>query len=416
MVLCETGREKKCQREALDILQYYLHRHNHRPSSSSNSSSSSDHVVTNDSIQDGCNTTKSTTTAVSNTNLSLEDEIAMLRKGISADDILNMSHGKTSKELSVGGAGAEYEKKAPSPPSFRVYDTGCRGSVFIMCTRANCELVNTTISTAKHLHDDKDDVHEKKDNHSYDFKEQECLKDPCDVGEKKRKYTQKDTCHDEPHKKQKQDKKNTSKKKNDNDDDDKWDPIETVKAIFQDVREKNKFAPRSRFVTRIIPIQVTCFASLDEMKANMRELIRKYLLPIGIQQYVEQKEKNGSTMTTTTTKTHFPTFKIEFKRRNCSHIHREEVVNATASVIQMLTKEYWTKNHDDDNNNNQAQGTIQQDSNPSLFRVDLTDPQYTILIEICRTLCGMSIVENIKSYRNFNLLVVQDQVGESCEP
>jgi tRNA acetyltransferase TAN1 len=404
LVLCETGRESKCQREALDILQYYLYHSN----GSSDPVTATTITATKDPIKD---TTSSY--HVESNNLSLDDEIAMLRKGISADAILNYSScrgGRKESSTSAAAGGGVDEKKAP----FRVYDTGCRGSVFIMCTMANCELVKTTISTAKHLHDEDKNPDEKcnlkaanelhqvrcdDDDDDDDNKEDPTivtnLNGSDDVA-KKRKYNHTGTCDDDDdddvHKKHK-----VEKKKGQNDQG-KWDPMETVQAIFRDVREKNKLVPRSRFVTRIIPIQVTCFASLDEIKANVRELIRTYLLPIGIQQHVKQKESNCSTDDT------IPTFKIEFRRRNCSHIRREEVVEATAGMIQMLTDEYWSK-HD-------MEG-IQHDSRESLFRVDLTDPQYTILIEICRTLCGMSIVENAKSYRNFNLLVVQDQVGES---
>ena len=37
-------------------------------------------------------------------------------------------------------------------------------------------------------------------------------------------------------------------------------------------------------------------------------------------------------------------------------------------------------------------------------KVELGKPQVTILVEVCGTLCGMSVVENFKDYRNFNLM------------
>eukprot|EP00557_Chaetoceros_sp_GSL56_P004951 CAMPEP_0176494716 /NCGR_PEP_ID=MMETSP0200_2-20121128/10261_1 /TAXON_ID=947934 /ORGANISM="Chaetoceros sp., Strain GSL56" /LENGTH=423 /DNA_ID=CAMNT_0017892525 /DNA_START=52 /DNA_END=1323 /DNA_ORIENTATION=- len=400
LVLCETGRESKCQREAMDILQYYLYHTNNR-NSNSNKGSSSDSTTNMDLNKDTCNT---------KSHLSLDDEIALLRKGISADAILNSPH--PGKESCAGNAGGvHYDKKAP----FRVYDTGCRGSVFIMCTMANCELVQTTISTAKHLHeeggngdDDGKTCNSARDD-DLNHKDDGNLEDPIN---QKRKCIQEDTsCDDDTtHKKQKVVVVGANEEELISKYGGTWDPIETVKTIFRDVREKNKLVPRSRFVTRIIPIQVTCFASLEEIKANVRELIRKYLLPIGVEQMNKDGDHgltsgdHGSTST-------LPTFKIEFKRRNCSHIRREEVVQATADVIQMLTEEYWTnKNKKMVKQDSSSSGSSR--SSESLFRVDLTDAQYTIIIEICRTLCGMSIVENAKSYKNFNLLVVQDQVGE----
>lgn len=421
MVLGETGRESKFQREAFDILQHYFY-HSSTVTNTNQEKLDID-TETATGIQNSTGTEagdshKSNTDSPLNP-LSLEDEIAMLRKGASADAVLL-------------GLGKESSVDKPKVP-FRVYDTGCRGSVFIMCTMDHCELIKTKVSTAKHLHASIGD----KDGSSLVGEEEQCTisKQPeCHLDEtikndlnesvattRKRKEAEGTTKDDDddddtiPHdcsttvhlKKHK-----ATRYHGETDDDNpdaakggKWDPVETVNAIFRDIREKNKMVPRSRFVNRIIPIQVTCFASMEEIKANAQELIQKFLFPVGIQCYENRKdiqEENGS----------LPSFKIDFRRRNCNHIRREPVVETIAGILQMLTDDYWKQTASAESIQQEKDGG--EHVNKALFRVDLKDPQYTIVIEICRTLCGMSIVKDAKSYRNFNLLVVQEEVGESC--
>jgi tRNA acetyltransferase TAN1 len=166
----------------------------------------------------------------------------------------------------------------------------------------------------------------------------------------------------------------------------KWDPIKTVQSIFRDIREHNTEAPRSRFVSRMVPIQVTCFASMEEIMANATELIKDFLMPKvnALTKGLEDK---------------LPSFKIEFKRRNCNHIRREQIVDGIANIVKDLTAQFWS-NHS---------GEKTGDGSKPLFRVDLDNPDYTIIIELCRTLCGMSVVANTKSYKKFNLIVLQEE-------
>ena len=49
---------------------------------------------------------------------------------------------------------------------------------------------------------------------------------------------------------------------------------------------------------------------------------------------------------------------------------------------------------------------------PSLFSVDLTNPDYTVVIEVCRTLCTMSVIKDAHSYQLFNLLKIQEVTSQ----
>ena len=102
LMTCETGRETKCEREGIDIMNHY-------------SSSSTEQQQQQ---QDGSSENETTTTTTTK-KLSLEEELKMLRQQ-------QKSHKKRG-----GGM-------------FQVYETGCRGSVFVMCTRPGCNLIPLT--------------------------------------------------------------------------------------------------------------------------------------------------------------------------------------------------------------------------------------------------------------------------------
>ena len=105
LMTCETGRETKCEREGIDIMNHY-------------SSSSTEQQQQQQQQQDGSSENETTTTTTTK-KLSLEEELKMLRQQ-------QKSHKKRG-----GGM-------------FQVYETGCRGSVFVMCTRPGCNLIPLT--------------------------------------------------------------------------------------------------------------------------------------------------------------------------------------------------------------------------------------------------------------------------------
>jgi len=402
LVISETGREIKCQREALEIIRHYFYKQQgvHAPSSAL----ANDPPNHNHQQKEGTNLNESKEVASSNVNvcLSLEEEIAMLQKGASADAVLAGS--------------SDSKSKAP----FRVYDTGCKGTVFIMCTIPNCELMETTISTAKAKHVDDanndacEDTADKNGGDKTDGgmdKDKNASPQDSDVNETsstmKRKQdgevlsTSTDLPSDNIQLKAKKQKIDGDGNGND---EKKWDPIATVQSIFKDIREQNTEAPRSRFVNRMVPMQATCFASMEEIEVNVRELIKTFLLPRGID-HAHQREHDKN-IADDKGDDNLPSFKIEFKHRNCTHIRRDLVVESIAGIIQDLTKEYWNNVCKDGASSEETM----EEKKKELFRVDLTNPQYTIIIEICRTLCGMSVVSNATSFKKFNLLMAQEEV------
>jgi hypothetical protein len=49
-----------------------------------------------------------------------------------------------------------------------------------------------------------------------------------------------------------------------------------------------------------------------------------------------------------------------------------------------------------------------------LLEVKLKNSDYTIVVEVCRTLCGISIVPNSKSFHNFNLIEIRQEIESTA--
>ena len=138
LVITETGRENKGRREGLEILQHYFY---------SSSGSNADDVINGNTLnekipspssdlEDNCDSDKSSL----NKNLTLEEEIDLLKKGVSADAVLRGGNANANEKNNAGNNGTNKHGKAKvNSGPFRVYETGCRGTVFFMSTMPNCE-------------------------------------------------------------------------------------------------------------------------------------------------------------------------------------------------------------------------------------------------------------------------------------
>lgn len=298
LLTCERGREKKCKREGLDILRYYLNK-NDAP------------------VKD-------------QKELTLEEEIAMLQKGASSDQVLG-----DNGSLETDGKNA-----------FSVSETGCGGTVFIICTLPDAALIPPIQTEWSEANDAK----RKAEEHVEDNGERKRARvEPKDVESAKK---------DEPaceNDKRPLTSETVLKETA------PWDPVETVQQVLKDLDSASTSAPSSRFVTRMIPIQATCFASVEEIGLTAKALVDKYL-----------KDEMPST------------FAVNIKRRNCSSATRDEIINAVAGAVLDL------------------------ESHNGAWKVDLKSPEFTIMVEVAKTLCGISIVRDVSSYRNFNLLEIRE--------
>lgn len=119
-----------------------------------------------------------------------------------------------------------------------------------------------------------------------------------------------------------------------------------------------------------------CYASIDEIKLVTKSLLRTYLSSI-------LRKSDASACTTIT-------FKIDIKRRLCSHITRDQVIEAITPMVL-----------GNDKGSEKKHGC-------RLFSVNLSDPDFAIRIEIVKTLCGVSILPREQWYKNFNLSIAKD--------
>lgn len=309
MLTCERGRESKCKRDGFEILQHYL----------SQQKQQSPDADTSD-----------------NKKLSLEQEIAMFQ-----------------------------QEQSESNKAFQVYETGCGGTVFLMCTLPNSALIPPIRTEWKETHDANraaeattvdscNNADEKGDN-----AKKRARIEGSDTVASTATNSKGPTSNEAPEARESTDTTPSPLQ---------FDPVETVQRVFQDVSSSSNpaAAPSSRFVTRMIPIQATCFTSLEEIQLTAKALVEKYLSDV----------------------TPPSTFAIQIKRRNCSNVSRDDVITAVAGAVD----EKW--------------------------KVNLKSPDYTILVEICKTLCGMAIVKDCEAvFGNFNLLELREakeqQVNDS---
>lgn len=93
------------------------------------------------------------------------------------------------------------------------------------------------------------------------------------------------------------------------------------------------------------------------------------------------------------------TFKIEIKKRLCTHLTQEQLINAIAPVLLLVG------GHDESGEKEDIgqEGGLLVLPTRCKFEVNLTDPDFSIRIETCKTLCGVSILPRNDWYKKFNL-------------
>ncbi|KAL7476456.1 hypothetical protein ACHAW6_002317 [Cyclotella cf. meneghiniana] len=368
LVTSESGREKKCQKEALELIHHYYYL------KKSSIPAEPGAMEKNRSSNEGPTGPASTKTA--DDPLSLEEELAMLRKGAAAEEVLSYERNPKRPRHETSHVFSKTRLSSMKSP-FSLYDTGVKGVVWIVFTLPGSELVpyDEIISTLRSRTQDDDESNVKEDPVAHEVKSEEGK-------------TTKDATHDPP----------------------LWDPIETVRIIMNEVGCSNHDSrannvkdvdkelgfntkadvvstspPGSRFILRMIPIQTTCHASVNEIKVVTKALLERYLGSIDA--------------TKSETKNKVKTFKVDFKRRNCSHLSRDQVLEA---VVPLVLGE------------NNVGGSEKCDAPKQKYAVDLSDPDFSIRIEVCKTICGVSILPREKWCKNFNLAELCCPTSKKC--
>lgn len=122
----------------------------------------------------------------------------------------------------------------------------------------------------------------------------------------------------------------------------------------------------------MIPMQATCFASAAEIKATSEALLQKFFFPCS-----------------------YNSFAVSIQKRICGNVKRPEIIDMIAGRILDYHK---------------------HDGNPKKeYKVSLDNPDVTIVVEIIRTLCGISIVPRPKEMASKFSLVTAREKASSLE-
>ncbi|XP_055507676.1 LOW QUALITY PROTEIN: THUMP domain-containing protein 1 [Leucoraja erinacea] len=148
------------------------------------------------------------------------------------------------------------------------------------------------------------------------------------------------------------------------------EPDKLAHYILKDLHTTKK--KKTRAILRMLPVSGSCKAFMEEIPKYFETFLEPWF-----------KDPNKAT------------FQIVYKARNNSHMSRDDVIKALAGVVVNLNAEN---------------------------KVDLGHPEYTIIVEIIKGVCCVSVVRDYLLFRKYNLQeVTKNDVEEksikgTCSP
>nr|XP_020655235.1 THUMP domain-containing protein 1 [Pogona vitticeps] len=138
------------------------------------------------------------------------------------------------------------------------------------------------------------------------------------------------------------------------------EPDKLVHHILNDMHVTKK--KKTRVILRMLPVLGTCKAFMEDMKRYSETFFEPWF----------KSPLKG-------------TFQIVYKARNNSHLNRVRVINELAGVVGHLNPEN---------------------------KVDLSNPEFTIVVEVIKNICCLSVVKDYVLFRKYNLQEVVKGVQE----
>jgi len=133
-------------------------------------------------------------------------------------------------------------------------------------------------------------------------------------------------------------------------------PIDPVKLVATHVENVQKTGvTRTRYTHRLIPVSDTCLANIPEMKSLCRRIFALF--------FAKDTEKKYS-------------YKIDLRVRNHNTLPRPTIIQEVASCV------------------------------PEGHTVDLENPEVFILVEVFKSVCGISIVQDYYRFQKFNVMEI----------
>lgn len=140
-------------------------------------------------------------------------------------------------------------------------------------------------------------------------------------------------------------------------------PEQLTKMIFDDVIKTGK--RKCRHIIRLLPIQLTCKAYLNDIQKAVGTLLSKL-----------QSELSSSQAVTDGKDPFSWTYAVQFKTRNNSQLSREDVIDAICDVIRGMFP---------------------------LATVNLSKPSRSFVVEVLQTVCCLSILTDYTELKKYNI-------------
>ncbi|KAG0190683.1 hypothetical protein DFQ28_001711 [Apophysomyces sp. BC1034] len=131
-------------------------------------------------------------------------------------------------------------------------------------------------------------------------------------------------------------------------------PVSFVHHILTDIMTNQ--LKKTRYTSRLLPIEITCPSNLPDIERVAREVISPQF---------NTPNEDGSIIPRK--------FAVVARVRNCTKIDRATVIQTLASVV-----------------------------GPE-HPVDLDNPELTIIVEVCQTICMMSVVKDFAKLKKYNI-------------
>ncbi|XP_053532309.1 THUMP domain-containing protein 1 [Ictalurus punctatus] len=129
------------------------------------------------------------------------------------------------------------------------------------------------------------------------------------------------------------------------------DPGQLVHSILQDLYSTRRL--KSRVILRMLPVCGSCRAFPEDMLKFLSSFLQPWFLS-----------------------PNHASYQICFKSRNNSHSKRDDVIKSIAGLVNRL--------------------------NPK-NKVDLTNPELSVIIEVIKSVCCVSVIRDYKRFRKYNL-------------
>ncbi|XP_021772133.1 uncharacterized protein LOC110736265 [Chenopodium quinoa] len=127
-------------------------------------------------------------------------------------------------------------------------------------------------------------------------------------------------------------------------------PGELVQHMMESASATKKHM--SRFLLRVLPVELSCYASEEEISRAIKPVIEQYF-PVNAEAPIK--------------------FAVQYDARANSGIERMKIIDAVAKAV------------------------------PEPHKVDLKNPEKTIIVQIVKTVCLIGVVEKYKELAKFNL-------------